>query len=207
MSLKYALLTLLTGDRLLSGYDLLHYFDGSVGFVWHATHPQVYRELDKLRREGLVANELVVQSGRPNKKVYSITEQGMHELLAWVATPTQLQLMKDGLLVRAFSYGRIDLDIAVARLAEHRTLHEERLVRYRELMKLVEGSSDAAFRTGYQLVLQCGIMHQETYLRWCDWATRFLRRSRRGRDRGKAIVGPKAQRSRPSRHGARRPSR
>ena len=75
--LKYALPTLLTGDRLLSGYDLLHYFDGSVGFVWHATHPQVYRELDKLRREGLVANELVVQSGRPNKKVYSITEQGM----------------------------------------------------------------------------------------------------------------------------------
>jgi hypothetical protein len=57
----------------------------------------------------------------------------MHELLAWVATPTQLQLMKDGMLVRAFSYGRIDLDIAVARLAEHRTLHEERLVRYREL--------------------------------------------------------------------------
>jgi len=200
MSLKYALLTLLTGDRLLSGYDLLHYFDGSVGFVWHATHPQVYRELDKLRREGLVANELVVQSGRPNKK-------GMHELLAWVATPTQLQLMKDGMLVRAFSYGRIDLDIAVARLAEHRALHEERLVRYRELMKLVEGSPDAAFRTGYQLVLQCGIMHQETYLRWCDWATKFLRRSRRRRDRGRAVTSPKVKRSRPPRRSTRRPSR
>src|SRR5215813_11165734 len=137
MSLKYALLTLLTGERLLSGYDLLRYFDGSVGFVWHATHPQVYRELDKLRREGLVANELVVQSGRPNKKVYSITEQGMHELLAWVATPTQLQLMKDGLLVRSFSYSRIDLKIAVARIAEHRTLHDEPLVPYCVLIKLV----------------------------------------------------------------------
>jgi DNA-binding PadR family transcriptional regulator len=207
MSLKYALLTLLTGERLLSGYDLLRYFDGSVGFVWHATHPQVYRELDKLRREGLVANKLVVQTGRPNKKVYSITEQGMHELLAWVATPSQLQMMKDGMLVRAFSYGRIDLEIGVARLAEHRTLHQERLVRYRELMKLVEGSPDAAFRTGYQLVLQCGIMHQETYLRWCDWATKFLRRSRRSSGPGKTVASPRAARGQRPRRGARRPSR
>ena len=113
MSLKYALLTLLTGERLLSGYDLLRYFDGSVGFVWHATHPQViWQASDKLRREGLVVNELAVQTGRPNKKVYSITEQGMHELLAWVTTPSELQLMKDGMLVRAFSFGRVDLEIA-----------------------------------------------------------------------------------------------
>jgi len=204
MSLKYALLTLLTGDRLLSGYDLLRYFDGSVGFVWHATHPQIYRELDKLRREGLVANEVVVQTGRPNKKVYSLTDQGMHELLAWVGTPSQLQMMKDGMLVRAFSYGRIDLEIAIARLAEYRTLHEERLVRYRELVKLVESSPDAAFRTGYQLVLQCGILHQETYLRWCDWATKFLRRTRRSRG-GRTVTRAKPRRR--QRRGARRPAR
>src|SRR5262245_66557561 len=113
----------------------------------------------------------------------------------------------DGVLVRAFSFGRIDLEIAAARLAEHRTLHEERLVRYRELMKLVEGSPDVAFRTGYQLVLQCGILHQETYLRWCDWATKFLRRSRRRRARGKTVARPPATRGQPPRRGASRPSR
>src|SRR5262249_29213087 len=99
---------------------------------------------------------------------------------------------------------RIDLEIAVARLAEHRTLHEERLVRYRELMKLVEGSPDAAFRTGYQLVLQCGILHQETYLRWCDWATKFLRRSR-GSGRRKSAASSHATRTQRRRRGRRPP--
>ena len=98
MSLKFALLTVLADGHSLSGYDLLRYFDGSVGFVWHATPPQIYGELDALRREGLVSNQLVVQTDRPNKKVYSITEQGMHALLTWVATPSPLQMMKDGML-------------------------------------------------------------------------------------------------------------
>src|SRR5262249_38171929 len=120
--------------------------------------------------------------------------------------PSQLQLMKDGMLVRAFSFGRIDLEIATARLAEHRTLHEERLVRYRELMKLVEGSPDPSYRTGYQLVLQCGILHQETYLRWCDWATKFLRRSRRRPSSRKAPSTPAAKKRRP-RSSARRSAR
>jgi hypothetical protein len=130
----------------------------------------------------------------------------MHELLAWVATPSELQMMKDGMLVRAFSYGRIDLEIATGRLAEYRTLHEERLVRYRELLKLVENSPDAAFRTGYEIVLQCGILHQETYLRWCDWATRFLRRARRRRG-GKTAAATHAKPMRRPRRGARRRAR
>src|SRR5262249_1216808 len=113
----------------------------------------------------------------------------------------------DGMLVRAFSFGRIDLEIAVARLAEHRNPARGALVRYRELMKLVEGSPDAAFRTGYQLVLQCGILHQETYLRWCDWATKFLRRSRRPRGRRKTAASPHATRSQRPRRATRRPLR
>src|SRR5262245_26157389 len=175
MSLRYALLTALADGHPRSGYDLLAYFDGSIGFVWHATHPQIYRELDGLRRDGLVSNELVVQTGRPNKKVYSITEQGTHALLTWVATASPLQMMKDGMLLRTFSYGRLDSELAVARLADYRALHEERMVRYRELTNLVEASPDRPSRLGYLLVLRAGILHQEAYLRWCDEAVAAIR--------------------------------
>src|SRR2546426_2379783 len=196
MSLKYALLTLLDSQPL-SGYDLLTYFDGSVGFVWHATHPQIYRELDRLRREKLVLDKLVVQTGRPNKRVHSISASGKRELLAWVATPAPLQTVKDGMLLRAFSYGRIDPAAAAAALIEYRRLHEERLARYRDLNDLVAGSPDAASRIGSLLTLKAGLLHEESYIRWCDWASRFLagrlsgplrrtRRSRRAASRGRA---------------------
>jgi DNA-binding PadR family transcriptional regulator len=192
VSLRYAILTLLAREPL-SGYDLITYFDGSVGFVWHATHPQIYRALDRLRREKLVVDKLVVQTGRPNKRVHSISAKGKRDLLAWVATPAPLQTVKDGILLRAFSYGRIDRVAAAARLREYRQLHEERLAHYRELSDLVAGSPDAAARIGSQLTLKAGMLHEESYIRWCDWASRFLagrsaaprrRTPRRGARRG-----------------------
>lgn len=175
MALKYALLTLLAREPL-SGYDLLTYFDGSVGFVWHATHPQIYGELERLRGEKLVSQKLVVQTGRPNKKVYSITPKGTQELLQWVATPAPEKTMKDGMLLRAFSYGRIAPDVAVARLEEYRARHAERLARYRELTELVSASTDAAARLGSLLTLRAGVLHEEAYLKWCEWAIDCLRR-------------------------------
>jgi len=182
MSLRYALLTLLESQPL-SGYDLLTYFDGSVGFVWHATHPQIYRELERLGRERLVSHRLVLQTGRPNKKVYSISEKGRRALHAWVATPSPLQTIKDGMLLRAFSYGRIDASVAAARLAEYRQFHAERLARYRELRGAVAEAPDDAFRTGSLLTLEAGVLHQDAYVRWCDWAIRFLERRRRSSGR------------------------
>ena len=68
----------------LSGYDLKTMFDSSVRFYWSATHTQIYRTLDKMCKEGLVTFDVVQQTERPNKKVYSITEAGRKELREWL---------------------------------------------------------------------------------------------------------------------------
>jgi DNA-binding PadR family transcriptional regulator len=185
MALRHALLTLLADERL-SGYDLVQYFDGSVGFVWHATHPQIYRELEKLRQEKLLSGRLVRQTGRPNKKVYSLTAKGRRELLEWAASPPPPRRVKDGTFLRAFSYGRIDPAVARARLAEHQTGHAERLAHYRKLAEMVSQLPDDARRTGALLTLQAGIFVEEAYLRWGKWACEFfddLQRQRPARRR------------------------
>lgn len=182
MALRHALLTLLA-DEDLSGYDLVQYFDGAVGFVWHATHPQIYRELEKLRREKLVSGRLVQQTGRPNKTVYSLTAKGRRELLDWVASPAPPRLVKDGTFLRAFSYGRIDPDIAGTRLQEDETSHAERLAHYRKLFDLVSTMPDDARRTGAALTLKAGIFVEEAYHEWSKWARSFLDESQRRRAR------------------------
>ncbi len=179
MALKYAILTMLM-RRPLSGYDLVTHFRGSVGALWYATHQQIYRELETLRRDTLVSSKLVVQSKRPNKKVYSITAKGRNDLLGWAATPAPLQTtQKAGMLLRAYSYGRIDPEIAMGRLAEYRKLHEERLARLRTVFDETLLSADDTLRTGALLTLKAGLLHEEAYVRWCDWASEFLRRTRR----------------------------
>jgi DNA-binding PadR family transcriptional regulator len=174
MSLKHALLTLLA-DEKLSGYDLVQYFDGSVGFVWHATHPQIYRELEKLRRERLISGTLVVQRARPNKTVYGLTRKGRRELLAWVTTPAPRRTIKDGTLLRAFSYGRIPPALAQQRLRDYRAQHEQQLAHYRVLAELVAGVAHDRRRLGALLTLRAGLFVEEAYLRWCDWALEHLR--------------------------------
>ena len=44
MSLAHAVLTSLI-EKSSSGYELARRFDKSIGYFWHATHQQIYREL------------------------------------------------------------------------------------------------------------------------------------------------------------------
>ena len=54
MSLPHALLTALVG-RSASGSDLAQRFDRSLGYFWHATHQQIYRELARMEARGWIA--------------------------------------------------------------------------------------------------------------------------------------------------------
>lgn len=56
-----------------SGYDITKLIQHS---PWKASHQQVYRELARLEASGCVSIEEVLQQGKPDKKVYSLTEAG-----------------------------------------------------------------------------------------------------------------------------------
>ncbi|HEY9751061.1 MAG TPA: PadR family transcriptional regulator, partial [Allocoleopsis sp.] len=87
MSLAHAILVLLT-DSPQSGYDLAKRFDGSVGFFWQASHQQIYRELAKLEAQQWVEAEAIAQTGRPDKKLYHVTEIGQQQLILWMQQPS-----------------------------------------------------------------------------------------------------------------------
>src|SRR5450830_1600944 len=52
MSLQHALLTSLV-EKPCSGYELARRFDKSIGYFWHATHQQIYRELARMDEQEL----------------------------------------------------------------------------------------------------------------------------------------------------------
>lgn len=83
MSLKHGLLGLLNyGD--MTGYELTKTFEDSLAFFWHAQMSQIYRELNTMERDGWLTSRAVIQTDKPNKRVYSITQQGRAELHAWL---------------------------------------------------------------------------------------------------------------------------
>ncbi|WP_327118429.1 PadR family transcriptional regulator [Nocardia sp. NBC_01730] len=86
MSLRYALLALLTGGPL-TGYDAAKRFGGSVGHVWHAPDSHIYPELRRMHKEGLVESEQVRWGPRSTKTQYRITEDGVAAFRQWMNTP------------------------------------------------------------------------------------------------------------------------
>lgn len=94
MSLRHALLALLTA-KPMTGYDLAKVFERSVDYVWHAPHSQIYPELRRMEKGGLVEAELSLRGERGTKRTYSITELGREEVRRWVAAPGPIEHSRD----------------------------------------------------------------------------------------------------------------
>lgn len=75
MSLRLATLALLSA-RPMTGYELVKYFDDSVGLLWAAPHSQLYPELRRMEVDGLVQGQAVARGLRATKRIYSITPAG-----------------------------------------------------------------------------------------------------------------------------------
>lgn len=133
MSLRHALLAVLTAEPM-TGYDLIRYFDGTVEFVWHAPHSQIYPELRRMEQAGLVEVQVVPRGERAEKRVYSITEAGFRELRSWLADVSPYQQERDLSRLRAAHFEFSTYEAARNQLQAHldhysRALHTwERMV-------------------------------------------------------------------------------
>ncbi len=94
MSLPHVILTVLS-TRDATGYDITKEFSYSIGYFWKASHQQVYRELNKMAQNELVTCVLQPQEGKPDRKVYSITEAGRKALGEWFEQPTTQPTVRD----------------------------------------------------------------------------------------------------------------
>jgi PadR family transcriptional regulator, regulatory protein AphA len=101
MSLRFALLGLVA-LRPMSGYEIKSTFDRSIFYIWNVTGAQIYNTLKQLRDDGLVDSEHVVQVGKPDKQVHTITERGREALAAGASAPFDPEVCRDTTLLRIF---------------------------------------------------------------------------------------------------------
>ena len=94
MSLPHVILTVLS-TRDATGYDITKEFSASIGYFWKASHQQVYRELNKMAQNEQVTCVLEPQEGKPDRKVYSITDAGRRALGEWFEQPTAHPTVRD----------------------------------------------------------------------------------------------------------------
>jgi len=174
VALGDAILVCLT-ERPMTGYELAKTFDSSIGFFWKADHQQIYRELTRLRERGHVQAREVVQSGKPNKLVYTLTAEGKAALRHWAARPSSPASIKDDMLVRLCALEAIDIEPMRADLMARLEHHRDRLTRYeRVLKKRFPHGAGSLDDTGKLLALHLGLRHERAVVEWCEEALQTL---------------------------------
>ncbi|MHC2331400.1 PadR family transcriptional regulator [Bradyrhizobium sp. USDA 4454] len=170
MALGDAILACLT-ERPMTGYELAKTFDASIGFFWKADHQQIYRELSRLRDKGHVQGREVVQSGKPNKLVYTLTAEGRAALKHWAARPSVPPSIKDDLLVRLYALDCVDIEPLRTDLMARLEHHRDRYERYERLLnkRFPDGTAPPA-DVGKMLSLRLGMRHERMVVEWCEEA-------------------------------------
>lgn len=172
--LKYILLGLLD-YRPMSGYDLENWISVSAGNFWHAKLSQIYTTLKGLEAEALVASHIEPQEGRPDRRVYQITEAGQADLRGWLREPiTDLAAKKDSLLVKVFFQSPQEKQLLLAQLRLHMTLHQQKLDEYRQQtpQAIQEMLQDQPQLLGNALLWDAtrrfGEMYEAMYIAWLE---------------------------------------
>ncbi|GAA2512682.1 PadR family transcriptional regulator [Streptomyces thermolineatus] len=186
MALRHAVLAALL-DEELSGYQLAKSFDAGVANFWHALPQQLYAELAKLEKEGLVAGREVVQDTRPNKRLFKVTEAGHDELQQFTATATKPSFIRDDLLVKVQAVDHVDADEVIAQLTERAVFAEAKIELFDGLLRQMRGGrSEEEFlhhggRIGPYLTCLRGLAFEQGNRDWCRRSAAVLRGMRTAR--------------------------
>lgn len=118
MSLRFALLALLS-SRPMTGYDLSKQFSQSVAHVWHAPDSQIYPELNRMERDGLLEAAVVRWGPKGTKKEYHVTDAGLVAFREWMDSPLEIRRQRDPAYLKAAYLEWADPDAARDQLRQH----------------------------------------------------------------------------------------
>lgn len=183
-AIQYAVLGLIS-SRVdgTHGYQLKNDFDALYGDFWSLNYGQLYRTLDRLERAGLIQGCDHVQSGRPTRRVYRVTQSGRQSFDDWLLLPPTREprpLRDDLSLKLLFLTPRRRTDL-IALIRSQRAVYLQHLARLTKRRAALEDSGQDMFVTNL-LLLQAD-MRVRTDLAWLDLVEKeILRRNDGGSD-------------------------
>ncbi|MBO4274411.1 PadR family transcriptional regulator [Microbispora triticiradicis] len=166
MSLRHALLGLLSAGPA-SGYDLLKTFEISLANVWPATQSQLYSELTRLDREGLIE---VAAEGPRGRKEYRITGEGLAELRHWLVEEPPTQSRRSDMLLRVFFLDTVTPDQAHGYLERLAAQARREHAALRAVREQIIGQGEDALRLYGDLALEWGLRLSAAQRDWAEWA-------------------------------------
>ncbi len=181
MGLREGLLCILVkGDA--HGYLLKSELESATGDTWQVNIGQVYTTLQRLERDGLVES---VESNGDGRVVYTLTDPGLEEATAWLASPVDLA-----------ASGRDEISLKVLMAMVSGVVDPRRVIEKQrgKTMALLQDyttlkADDAEDDFAWQLHLDRLILSADAELRWLERVESKLDSMPRLPELGSKLVG------------------
>jgi len=166
--MRFPLLALLAAGPA-HGYELKQALEQRFGAVLAPLNAgQIYTTLQRLERDGLVDDDAVAQNGRPNKRVYRLTDQGRTELRSWVADSTPATRLKDDFFIKLVLAEAAGIADPLELIDRQRSAYLQALRTLDDVAADTNGDVTAA------LLVEGAALHLEADLKWLDLCERRL---------------------------------
>jgi PadR family transcriptional regulator AphA len=157
-----------------SGYDLQQFANKSIShFYWTPAKSQIYSELRRLTSLGFVSEELVTQEVRPDKRVYSITEEGRGVLTSHLQSEKlEREVIKSPAILRVFFGESMSNESLVDYIEKHRSESEQALELFGDMQSHEDAEPHSTFT---RLAIRAGELNAEFRIKWSNEVLSALR--------------------------------
>lgn len=161
--MRQQLLALLTRGPA-HGYELKQGLEQLLGSAYPQPNVgQVYVTLGRLEKSGLIEGEDVEQTGRPNKRIYRLTDAGREAVAAWFEDTTDEPRVRDGFFMKLALAPLTGLADPIALINRQRRQH---LNTMRSLSRLA-AAEDRDNKIAH-LLIEGAMLHLQADLDWLE---------------------------------------
>lgn len=169
--LKHGILGLLNYGSM-SGYEIMEVFKNSLNYFWNANTSQIYRELQNLKAKDFVTDKTIEQIGKPDKKLFTITEAGQQELQKWLREPFK-DSTNNAVLMKVFFMGELTPEENLQRFKKLKHKYEGILLEFSSIHEISDQYEKNFVKNHekslyWKMTIDYGIRQLKMMTEWCQ---------------------------------------
>ncbi|CAM3405181.1 PadR family transcriptional regulator [Marinicrinis lubricantis] len=160
-----------------SGYDIKKLMERSTRYFWNENYGQIYPHLSALLDNQDVTMHIEKQDGKPDRKVYTITDKGKKSLEDWLRTPLKLSIMeqKNELLLRLFFGQHASPETNIQHLKSLKEQLQDQLFVLETMEDEIRSCHpDDPNLTYWLITINYGKLQSKALIEWCEDSIQLL---------------------------------
>ena len=146
--------------------------------IWPAKHSQIYPTLTKMEQKEFLSYELVEQTGKPDKKIFSITEKGKEALEKWITISPSDNVNRDEFLIKVYSIWLSDEGNSTKLIRDRMSNLEETMIDISKKMEVLEHNEELDIMSknfGRYILYNRKLRLAKEEKTWCQWVLEVIK--------------------------------